>query len=166
MFNLTAASSALCNLKIKKSPQSDNCFDRILILSRLQSMHTKLHLSLFLSEATTIYKLHSPSKCLAWVKNCCHIWLDQNFDPSLLTNKLWLNFMGKKQKKNFFFEKKKFKMADSKKQRFSKSPILKKFSRKFHRLVLGFSRIDWCEGHWCGSIYIVMRLTDICSKIA
>ena len=32
---------------------------------------------------------------------------------------------------------KKFKMADSKKQGFSKSPILKKISRKFHRLVLG-----------------------------
>ena len=28
-------------------------------------------------------------------------------------------------------------MADSKKQRFSKSPILKKFSRNFHRLILG-----------------------------
>ena len=35
--------------------------------------------------------LHSPSKCLAWVKKCCHVWLDQNFDPSLLTNKLWHN---------------------------------------------------------------------------
>ena len=31
---------------------------------------------------------HSPSKCLAWVKKCHHIWLDQNFDPSLLTKKL------------------------------------------------------------------------------
>ena len=40
--------------------------------------------------------LHSPSKCLAWVKKCCHVWLDQNFDPSLLTNKLWLVFIGKK----------------------------------------------------------------------
>ena len=29
--------------------------------------------------------IHSPSKCLAWVKKCCHIWLDQNFEPSLLT---------------------------------------------------------------------------------
>ena len=51
--------------------------------------------------------LHSPSKCLAWVKKCCHVWLDQNFDPSLLTNKLWLIFMGnnfkKNQKKNIFF---------------------------------------------------------------
>ena len=28
------------------------------------------------------------------------------------------------------------------------------------------SRIDWCEGHWCGSIYMVMRLSDISSKTA
>ena len=65
MFNLTAASSALCNLKIKKSPQSDNCFDWILILSRLQSMHTELHLSLGLSEATiTVFPwIMSPFDC-------------------------------------------------------------------------------------------------------
>ena len=42
--------------------------------------------------------LHSPSKCLAWVKKCCHVLLDQNFYPSFLTNKLWLFFMGMKQK--------------------------------------------------------------------
>ena len=28
--------------------------------------------------------IHTRSKCLVWVKKCCHIWLDQNFDPSLL----------------------------------------------------------------------------------
>ena len=56
--------------------------------------------------------------------------LDQNFDPSLLTNKLWLVFMRKKQKKIFFW-KKKFKMADSKKQRFSKLPILNIFCENF-----------------------------------
>ena len=49
--------------------------------------------------------VHCPSKCLLWVKKCCHICLDQNFNPSLLTSKLWLVFMRKKQKKNFFFEK-------------------------------------------------------------
>ena len=49
--------------------------------------------------------LHSPSKCLAWVKKCHHVWLDQNFDLSLLTNKLWHVFMGMK---HFFY----IKMAD------------------------------------------------------
>ena len=32
--------------------------------------------------------IHSSAKCLVWVKKCCHVWFDQNFDPSLLTNKL------------------------------------------------------------------------------
>ena len=40
-------------------------------------------------------------------------------------------------KKIFFFRKKNFKMANWKKAYFPKSPILKKFSRKFHGLVLG-----------------------------
>ena len=42
--------------------------------------------------------------------------------PSILTHNLWLIFIGMKQK--IFFLKKKIKMADSKKGRFSKSPIL------------------------------------------
>ena len=29
-------------------------------------------------------RLHSPSKCLVWVKKCCHIWLDQ-----ILTHPFW-----------------------------------------------------------------------------
>ena len=43
----------------------------------------------------------------------------------------------RKKKKKIFFEKKKSKWPTQKKQCFSKSPILKKFSRKFYRLVLG-----------------------------
>ena len=27
------------------------------------------------------------------------------------------------------------------------------------------SRIDWCEGHWCSSTYMVVRLSNISSKI-
>ncbi len=37
-------------------------------------------------------------------------------------------------------------MADSKKLSFSKSPILKKISRKFHRLVLGLVGLRECDG--------------------
>ena len=40
-------------------------------------------------------------------------------------------------KKNLFGKKKRFKMADPKKLRFSKLPILKFFLPKFHELVLG-----------------------------
>ena len=48
---------------------------------------------------------YAPSKCLVWVKKCCRIWLDQNFDPFLLTNKLWRVFMRIKQKNLHFGQK-------------------------------------------------------------
>ena len=53
--------------------------------------------------------------------------------------------MGMKQKK-IFFPKKKFKMSDSKKAHFSKSPILKKFSRKFLRWVIGWVELNDAKG--------------------
>ena len=48
---------------------------------------------------------------------------------------MWPNFCW--DEGNFFFEKMKFKMADSKKGHFSKSPILNIFLRKFNGAVLG-----------------------------
>ena len=42
--------------------------------------------------------------------------------------------------------KKNFKMADSKKLRFSKPPILKIFSPKYHRLVLGLALLIYAKG--------------------
>ena len=48
----------------------------------------------------------------------------------MLTDFHWNEAKKKRKKKNF-------KMADSKKLRFSKPPILKKIPRKFHGLVLG-----------------------------
>ena len=81
--------------------------------------------------------IHSPSKCLAWVKKCCHVWLDQNFEPSLLTNKLWLIFMGKKQKKYFFFEKKNSKWPTQKKCIFQNRQFSKFFCENFMDRSLG-----------------------------
>ena len=72
--------------------------------------------------------------------------IHQNFDKSLLTYKCWLIFMRVKQKKNFFFEKKKFKMADSKKGHFPAPPILNIFSWKFHGLVLGLVELIDAKG--------------------
>ena len=54
--------------------------------------------------------------------------------------------MGMKQKIFFFFSKKKFKMADSKKAHFSKWPILKIFSRKSLRSVLGLVGLNDAKG--------------------
>ena len=74
--------------------------------------------------------------CLAWVKKCCHIWLDQNFEPSLLTNKLWLIFMGKKQKKNFY-EKKNSKWPTQEKYIFQNRQFSKNFCENFMDRSLG-----------------------------
>ena len=125
----------------KNLTQLSSRFWRYLVMSKCQiilAFSEKLNFSLknYKFGRLPLY-VHSRSKCLVWFKKCCHIWLDQNFDPSLLTKKLWPFFMRMKQFFFFFFEKKNFKMADWKKAYFPKSPILKIFSQKFHGLVLG-----------------------------
>ena len=86
-----------------------------------------------------------------------HLWLPplflavnhhniENWVPSILTHNLWLIFMWMKQKKIKKNFEKKFKMADSKKAHFSKSPILKIFSRKSLRSVLGLVGLNDSKG--------------------
>ena len=107
--------------------------------------------------------LHSRSKCLVWVKKCCHIWLDQNFDPSLLTKKLWPFYMRMKQI-FFFFSKKKFQNGRLKKSLFSKIANSQKFFAKISWIGSWVSRIEWCEAHWFGSTYMAVRLSEESSK--
>ena len=84
--------------------------------------------------------------------------------PYLLHKKIWPNFMRMKQKKFFFcLWKKKFKMANSKKQFFN-SANSQYFFTKILQIGPWVSRINWCKGHWCGSTYMVVRLSDIRSK--
>ena len=67
--------------------------------------------------------------------------------------------------------KKKFKMADLKiqngrlkKNSFSSSANSQYFFMKFSWIGPWVSRIDRCEGHWCDSTNMAMRLSDISSK--
>ena len=62
------------------------------------------------------------------------------------------------------WSKKKIKMAKSKKNSFSSSANSQYFFMKFLWFGPWVSRIDWCEGHWCGSTYMVVRLSNISSK--
>ena len=55
-------------------------------------------------------------------------------------------------------------MTNSKKLSFSKPPILNIFFPKITGIGPWVRRINWCKGHWCGSTYMVMRLSDISSK--
>ena len=58
----------------------------------------------------------------------------------------------------FFFLKKKIKMADSKKLSFSTAPKSWEIVNKISRIGPWVSRIDWCKGHQCNSIYMAFRL--------
>ena len=86
----------------------------------------------------------------------------QNFNPSLLSKKLWLILMGMKQF-FFFFEKKYSKWPTQKNLDFQTTN-----SQYFFVKISGIgplvSRINWCEGHWCGSTYMVIRLSNVNSE--
>ena len=69
-------------------------------------------------------------------------------------------------KKKFFFWRKKFKMADFSKWPFFKIANSQNFFAKISQIGPWVSRIDWCEGHWCSSTYMVVRLSDIRAKTA
>ena len=55
-------------------------------------------------------------------------------------------------------------MAAFQNRRFSKSPIIKIFFVKISWIGPWFSRIEWCQGHYCSSTYMVVRLSDVSSK--
>ena len=76
--------------------------------------------------------------CYTRVQNVCPGWKTagnqgnhQNFDPTLLTKKLWPFNMRMKQKKIFFFEILFFKMAAKKKLIFQNRQFTKKFHENF-----------------------------------
>jgi hypothetical protein len=99
--------------------------------------------------------LHMFTQLLLWARNQGN---HQNFDPSLLLNKLWLS------QENIFFWKIKFQNGRLKKTEIFKTSNSQKFFAKILWIGPWVSRIDWCEGHWCGSTYMVERLSDISPK--
>ena len=79
----------------------------------------------------------------------------QNFDPSLLSYKCWLIFIGMKQKnskwptqKNLIFQLRQFSI----------------FFMKISWISPWVSRIDWCKGHWFCSTHMAVRLANVSSK--
>jgi hypothetical protein len=88
----------------------------------------------------------------------------QNFENSLLTNNHWRVFVTIKQNIFFFFIFFKFQNGRLKKSAFFKIANSQKKFVKISGIGPWVSRIDWCEGHWCGSNYMVVRLSDKSSK--
>ena len=78
---------------------------------------------------------------------------------------LWLIWIGIKQK-FFFFLKKKIQNGRLKKMTFFKIANSQYFFLKILWIRRWVSRIDCCKGHRCGSTYMAVRLSDICSKMA
>ena len=69
----------------------------------------------------------------------------------------------------FFFLKNKIqngRLKKKKKGSFSSSANSQNFFPKISWIGRWVSRIDWCEGHRCGSTYMAVRLSDISSKTA
>jgi len=72
-------------------------------------------------------------------------------------------FHGNEAKQNIFL-KKKNQNGPLKKTSFFKIANSQYFFVKISWIGPCISRIDWCEGHWCGSTYMAVRLSDISSK--
>ena len=90
--------------------------------------------------------LHIFPKMLFWARNQKPVW------PILATQETLTDFHGDEEKKL----KIKSKMANKKKTANSQY-----FFAKIGPCV---SRINWCEGDWCSSTYMVIRMSDVSSK--
>ena len=66
----------------------------------------------------------------------------------------------------FFFFEKKIQNGRLKKSSFFKIANSQKFFTKISQMGPWVSRIEWCEGHWCSSTYMAVRLSDKSSKTA
>ena len=75
-------------------------------------------------------------------------------------------FSWESSKKRIFFWKKKIQNGGFSKWPFFKIDNSQKFFVKISWIGPWVSRIDWCEGHWCSSTYMVVRLSDIRAKTA
>ena len=95
-----------------------------------------------------------------WVLAVDHL-NHQNFKKSLLSYKCGLIFVGMKE--FFFFWKNEIQNGRLKKRSFFKIANSQYFFVKILWSGPWVSRIHWCEGHWYGSTYMAVRLSDISS---
>ena len=81
----------------------------------------------------------------------------------ILSRPFWIFFF----KKNFFFFlEKKNQVSGHKKNAFFKVANSQNNFAKLSQIGPWVSRIGWCKGHWWGSTYVAVRLSDISSKTA
>ena len=90
----------------------------------------------------------------------------QNFKKKMIPHTKHKVFFIRKNKTKIFFWKKKIQNGRLKKRSFFKIANSQYFLVKISRIGPWVSRIEWCEGHWNGSTYMVVRLSDIRSETA
>ena len=101
--------------------------------------------------------------CIMFAHGKKKAWNQDNhqcFYPTLLVKTLWLVFMTMKQEKQFFFWKKNFLNGRLIKTEIFKTANSRNFLAKILWIDPWLSSIDWCEGHWCGLTYMVVRLKN------
>ena len=95
--------------------------------------------------------LHIFVQVLFWAENQNN---HQNFGPSLLPKKIWLIFMGMKQKKSKWWTQKTWFFNFT----------ISLFFAKISGICPWMITINWCKGRWCGLTFMVVRLSDVSSK--
>ena len=105
--------------------------------------------------------LHIFRQVLFWAGNQGN---HQNFEKSFeISYKCYEFSLGWSKKKKKKIEKK-VQNGRLKKNMFCQTVNSQYFFTKLSGMGPWVSRIDWCEGHWYGSTYMAVRLSDISSK--
>ena len=92
-------------------------------------------------------------------------WLETRVIKKMIPHMKPKVFFIRKNKTKFFFWKK-IQNGRLKKRSFFKIANSQYFLVKISWIGPWVSRIEWCEGHWNGSTYMVVRLSDIRSETA
>ena len=105
--------------------------------------------------------VHWGQKCLGWVILGWKPGWSSKFWPILDTKETLTDFHGNEAKKSFliFFQNDRLKKTE-----IFKTANSQKIVAKISGIGSWVSRTDWCKEPWCGSTYMVERLSDVSLK--
>ena len=126
---------------------------------RLELIHLKHNLKIFTVPSTLYNAILRIARNFLETKENIKI----STHPFYHVNSDWFSWEWSK-KIFFFFLKKKSKMAVFQKWPFFKIANSQNFFMKILQIGPLISWIDWCEGHWWGSTYMAVGLSNISSK--
>ena len=125
--------------------------DRKLVLSWKSCLAADMNSKVINMKKLLLWLRQSYIHCItfyyAYQENCWKPGKTSKLRPIQSTIQIWTDFNENEAKKNFFFEEKKFKMADFSKWPFFKMANSRDFFAKISQIRPWVSRIDWCEAH-------------------